>query len=129
MQLVNETEQNLLTALQTFKHKQIEDYEYRLYYNRDTGNCIQIKCVVSNFIENTDYIVIDKEYCTQVNFKKIIIVNGTIQPKLKTFYWAKLIRKYNNGEYRTIRNSCMFLVDDSYTGETDSWSITNEQHN
>jgi hypothetical protein len=126
---MSETEINLLTALQNYKAKQLKDYEYRLYYNKETGNCIEIRCVESNIKDNADYITVDKELVTHLNFKKIFILNGTIQPKQKTFRWAKLIRKYNNGEYRTIKNSCMFLVNDTYVGETDYWSVTNEHLN
>jgi hypothetical protein len=119
----NTTTDNLLAAFADFSATPEVKFEYRVYYNPTTKVCL------FNTIEKPEgtFIVVTREQYDAIEFcpNYIITKSGKLERKKVEFNEQKVLQLSNTG-YRTLKDHNMFIVDDNYKGETDSWTTKDE---
>jgi hypothetical protein len=115
----SDTTEAFLEAIASYTLPEIITFEYRVYYDPLTKECIY-KTIND---DPGDYIVVTGEEYEAVDFSpNYFVKDGKIQRKKFDFMYAKLLKLSTSGS-KTIKGRNMFLVDDSYAGDTDSWDF------
>jgi hypothetical protein len=94
--------------------------EYRVYFNDQN----EIVCF-SQEILDMPYDVIPKEWYITYCPDLFVVVDGKVQKKEITNQ-NKLQLKKDGSKFYSIKNNCQIPVNDSYTGEKDSWDLSYE---
>ena len=113
---MTETEQNLLTAVQNCVT--IAEPVYRIYYDAQ-GLCTRSD--VELFDE--PYIIVDRETFNTVTPCRYCVVNGKLQLRVTEHQGRLNLISAKEGQYKTIKGTAMFLVDDSYTKAVAHWKL------
>ena len=113
---MTETEQNLLTAVQNCVA--IAEPVYRIYYDAQ-GLCTRSD--VELFDE--PYIIVDRETFNTVTPCRYCVVNGKLQLRVTEHQGRLNLIPAKEGQYKTIKGTAMFLVDDSYTKAVAQWKL------
>ena len=115
---MNDTEKNLLAAFQNYQPTEFVEI-YRIYYDPTTNECTR----TSTELYDAPHITVDKDTYNNFIATQYNIVNGAIVKKEFIFKHTHSLIKDTNGIHKTIKNRSMFLVDDTYTGTTDTWAL------
>jgi hypothetical protein len=113
---MTETEQNLLTAVQNCVA--IAEPVYRIYYDTQ-GLCTRSD--VELFDE--PYIVVDRETFNTVTPCRYCVVNGKLQLREQEYQHKLKLVPAQEGPYKTVKGTAMFLVDESYTKTVTHWKL------
>ena len=113
---MTETEQNLLTAI----HGSVKIAEpvYRIYYDAQ-GLCT--KSDVAVFDE--PYIEVDRKTFNEVTPCLYCVVDGRLQLRKQEYNNRLILIPAEEGKYKTVKGTAMFLVDDSYTKAVQHWKL------
>jgi len=115
---MNETEKNLIEAFQNYNPRIIEDV-FRIYYDPITGEATS----TSIELKDEPHIIVDKETLQNFRAGQQKIENGKIVDKIFDYKHTYPFAKDNSGIIKSVKDRSMFIVDDTYTGETDSWKF------
>lgn len=94
---------------------------YRVFYDADSGRCTHKTC--DNVDENLPYILVDSETYNEIDFcDKFKVSDGKLE-RTKAVVQHKRLSQLKNqtGRFRTIKNNMLFVVDNNFAGNTDSW--------
>jgi hypothetical protein len=102
----------------SLKRKPSAEIIYRVYYNIDTGDCTE-KSI--NLFSGKDFVCVEKEIYESIEFCSYFkIVNGKLRRKSKEV--AKInLKLNNNGQFPTIKNNMLFIVNTDYNGLMEYW--------
>jgi hypothetical protein len=120
--IINQTANNLITAFTTLQKLSDIEFEYRVYYNPDTTECL------FNTIEKPEgtFIIITREEYDSIDIcHNYYVIKNKLKKKLVDQSGTKLLQLSESG-YRTIKGNNIFIVDDKYTGETEYWNIKDD---
>jgi len=115
---MDNSHEEFLKAMGAYVPPPTIEYEYRIYYNPDTMR------VTSKSVEDlpgTFIIVSKEEYYNVFVPGPYKVKNGKVIKLQLDTVPDNMLSLNNEGEYRTIKDNNMFLVDDSYTGPIDIW--------
>ena len=93
-------------------------HTYKIYYDAQ-GLCTRSD--VELFDE--PYIVVDRETFNEVTPCLYRVVNGQLKLRTAEYQHRLLLVPAEEGPYKTIKGTGMFLVDDSYTKEVEHWKL------
>lgn len=118
---MNDTEKNLLAAFQNYDNADTIQYNYRIYYDALTGECLYTDVL----LHDDPYIEVDKDTFTNFNPIFYRVVNGKIKPR-QVNYSDKRILVLGEGTYKTIKGASMFLVNKNETLPCVTWKINDD---
>jgi hypothetical protein len=99
--------------------RQTPVFEFRVYYDPVTKVCMGKSSTA--FANDTNFLSVSKELYDSIEFcYKYRVVDGTIEKVKQKISNLKLIKK-STGNFYTIKNNMLFVVDDTYTGPVDIW--------
>lgn len=98
---------------------------FRVYYNATTGKCTH-KTVDE---ESTDQpcILVDHKTYNEIDIcDKFKVADGKLERMAKPVL-NKRLSQVANGQFKTVKNNMMFIVDNDFVGETDSWDYYRDE--
>ena len=93
-------------------------HTYKIYYD-EHGLCTRSD--VELFDE--PYIEVDRETFNEVTPCLYCVVDGKLQLRKQEYKHKLILIPVTDGNYKTIKGTGMFLVDDSYTKEVQHWKL------
>ena len=91
---------------------------YKIYYD-EHGLCTRSD--VELFDE--PYIEVDRETFNDVTPCLYCVVDGKLQLRTQEYKHKLILIPAEQGPYKTVKGTAMFLVDDSYTKEVQHWKL------
>ena len=120
----NTTQDSFLEAFANLEEVISMQFEYRVYYNPTTNECI------SKSIEGQDgtYIVVDKNEYEQIDFcPNYYVKNGKVIKKKLDFSKQVLLKRADyKTSFKAVRDVNIFALDDddeSFASAVDYWSV------
>lgn len=92
---------------------------YRVYYDTDTGRCTHKTCDTAE--GKLPFIQVDPKTYNEVDIcDKFKVANGKLE-RMHTPVQHKRLSLVTRGRFRTVKNNMLFVVADTFVGDTDSW--------
>jgi hypothetical protein len=112
------TEDNLLSAFASLQPMPIVVFNYRVYYDSQTRECL-FKTIDS---PDGEYISVTRAEYDSIHFCPLFFVSsaGKITPKPVDFTTRKLLQLNTTG-VQTVKDNNIFTVDSFYVGQTEYW--------
>lgn len=118
---VDQSEKNLIAAFKKMKPMPVIEFEYRVYYDSTTRECT-IKTIDK---PKGQFVVVTRERYEEIEFcpHYFVTSHGEIEKKPLDFTPKKQLKLNEAGKYKTLKDNNIFRVDDTYSEDTDQWSI------
>ena len=93
-------------------------HTYKIYYD-EQGLCTRSDVELFN----EPYIEVDRETFNEVTPCLYCVVDGRLQLRKQEYKHRLTLIPAQEGKYKTVKGTAMFLVDDSYTKEVQHWKL------
>ena len=98
---------------------------YKVYYDATSGRCTHK--TVGEDSSTHPYVLVDHTTYNEIDIcDKFKVSDGKLERMVQAVLNKRLSR-VTSGRFRTVKNNMMFVVDNNFVGETDSWDYYKDE--
>ena len=98
---------------------------FRVYYDTTTGRCTHK--TLGEDTTDQPYILVDHKTYNEIDIcDKFKVADGKLERTVRPVENKRLSR-VTVGRFKTVKNNMMFIVDNNFVGETDSWDYYRDE--